>query len=324
MACIGVILMHCGFPEFAGKFVSYTFKFNVPVFFMISGYFLYTTDSHKITRRLAKRIRSILLLLLAAFLLYGAWSFFQNCVLGQMELPAWLAASFPFAQLAHKLVFGTFFCGPMWYLYAAFWGYVVLYILSYRIRLDRMFPVAALLLVLHIVVRALNKMIWPDTYDVTYYRSFLLYAIPFMILGVCLAKHRKTVVHKLTTRSLILLALFGCALQFAEYALTHQSLDFYFGSILYATSVFLLALKYPEIGKSGVASVLRYIGQNLSMFIYLVHILCIEGTSSLLAPIVPKVIFEWLHPLIAIFSSVAVAYIAFSIKRMARHCKKCS
>lgn len=251
LACIGVIFMHCGFPELTGKVVSYAFKFNVPVFFMISGYFLYTTDSHKISRRLAKRIRSILLLLLAAFLLYGAWSFFQNCVLGQMEPPAWLATSFSLAQLAHKLIFGTFFCGPMWYLYAAFWGYVVLYILSYRIRLDRMFPVAVLLLILHIVVRALNKMIWPDTYDVTYYRSFVLYAIPFMILGFCMAKHRAALIHKFSTRSLLLFALFGCAMQFVEYALTRQSLDFYFGSILYATSIFLLALKYPEIGKRG-------------------------------------------------------------------------
>lgn len=38
-ACIGVIRMHCGFLGILGKIINYFFKFNVPVFFLIFGFF---------------------------------------------------------------------------------------------------------------------------------------------------------------------------------------------------------------------------------------------------------------------------------------------
>ena len=88
---------------------------------MISGYFLYSPEVSIVRERLKKRIRSIAALLATAFLLYGIWSFIENCLIGQIDLLIWVQNSFPLEQLPHKLVFGTFFCGPMWYLYAAFW-----------------------------------------------------------------------------------------------------------------------------------------------------------------------------------------------------------
>ena len=39
VACITVILLHCSFPGFLGRFIGYFMRFPVPVFFMISGYF---------------------------------------------------------------------------------------------------------------------------------------------------------------------------------------------------------------------------------------------------------------------------------------------
>lgn len=70
-ACTGVILMHCGFPGIFGKIVIYLSKFSVPVFFMISGFFLYSNETDVIRKRLRKRIPKIGCLLFAALILYG-------------------------------------------------------------------------------------------------------------------------------------------------------------------------------------------------------------------------------------------------------------
>lgn len=315
LACLGVVFMHCGFPGLTGKVVSYVFKFNVPIFFMISGYFLYSAKMGVVQERLKKRIRNIAVLLLSAFLLYGIWSFVESCLIGQTAPLTWFQNSFSLGQLPHKLVFGTFFCGPMWYLYAAFWGYVLLYFLFPRVWLDKLLWTFVPLLGIHIALRTANKMLLPAAYDVTYYRSFLLYAIPFMLLGVVQAKYRESLVKRFSTRSLILLAVMGCCLQFVEYALTRQSLDFYFGSILYAVSLFMLSLKYPQMGNSTRAgNAFQFIGRNLSMQIYLVHMLCIEATGLVFAPVLPGDVFGWVHPLLSIAGSVLVS-IAFYIVR---------
>lgn len=316
LACIGVIFMHCGFPGLAGKVVSYVFKFNVPVFFMISGYFLYSSEVGIVRERLKKRIRSIAALLAAAFLLYGIWSFIENCLIDQIDPLVWVQNSFSLEQLPHKLVFGTFFCGPMWYLYAAFWGYVLLYYLFPRVRLNSLLWIAVPLLAVHVVVRTVNKALWPAAYDVTYYRSFLLYAIPFMLLGILLAKYREPLIRRFSSRSAIVLAAMGCGLQFAEYALTRQSLDFYFGSILYATSLFLFGLKYPEAGDRGIWNVLRFIGQRLSMQIYLVHMLCIEVTGLVFSSLIPGDAFGWIHPLLSIACSILIAFMLYRVETL--------
>lgn len=315
LACLGVVFMHCGFPGLTGKVVSYVFKFNVPIFFMISGYFLYSVKTDVVQERLKKRIRSIAILLLSAFLLYGIWSFVESCLIGQTATLTWLRNSFTLEQLPHKLVFGTFFCGPMWYLYATFWGYALLYFLFPRVRRDILLWAAVLLLGIHIILRTANKMLLPAAYDVTYYRSFLLYAIPFMLLGAILAKYNESLMKRFSTRSLVLLAVMGCCLQFGEYALTRQSLDFYFGSILYAAALFLLSLKYPQMGdwtRAGNAA--RFIGRNLSMQIYLAHMLCIEATGIIFAPVVSDAVFGWVHPLLSIASSVLVSIALYVVK----------
>ena len=44
LACIGVVFMHCSFPYPYGQVISFVFKFAVPIFFMVSGYYTYNED----------------------------------------------------------------------------------------------------------------------------------------------------------------------------------------------------------------------------------------------------------------------------------------
>lgn len=194
-------------------------------------------------------------------------------------------------------------------------GYAFLYLISRVSRIDAVLWSAVPLLAIHIVMWSLIRLFRPDLYNVDFFRSFLLYAIPFMLLGYYVAKHRQDL-SRYSTRHLVTMAVVGCGLQFVEYSVTRQSLDFYFGTVLYSSALFLLALRHPEVSCSGAYSLLRRIGQDLSMWIYLFHSLCIEAVPYYCGPLMPDALFLWLYPLIAIASSIAVAGTLVALTRL--------
>ena len=67
VACITVILLHCSFPGFLGRFIGYFMRFPVPVFFMISGYFA----SNRSKQWYRDKAKYIFILILISELLMG-------------------------------------------------------------------------------------------------------------------------------------------------------------------------------------------------------------------------------------------------------------
>lgn len=209
LACIGVIFQHCGFPGITGKVVAYLFKFDVPIFFMIAGYFLYSESYEAIKNKLKRRIPHIGKLLLFAFVFYGLLSVIKEVVMGDIGISKWFAAHFVTISTIYKIFLGTFFCGPMWYLYAQLWAYVCLYFCCRRNILKYTLIIAPVFLVIHIVLRTYIKALGVEAYSACWFRNFLMYAIPFIITGFLIAKHQKALLNILTDKLLIAAALVG-------------------------------------------------------------------------------------------------------------------
>lgn len=300
LACIGVILMHCVFPGVFGKTIQYLFKFAVPCFFMISGFFLAGANSEVERHNIRRQIPKILRILLFAFCFYGVVTLVMN-TLGSEDFDAgvWLSYIFRPAILPRKLLIGTFFNGTMWYLYSLIWGYLFLGLLSRWIPIRRMLWMAPLLLCLHILLRVYIKGLGLEWYDPTFFRSFLLYSIPFLLTGYWISVGRQAILQLKHDWPFVLTALVGLALQFAEYELYHQSLDFYFSTILYSLALFALAIRHPH---TKVSRTLCYIGRRLSMPIYVIHVFVIRL-------LVLTDLSLWLRPVLAILFSMALAYL---------------
>lgn len=309
LACIGVIVMHCGFPGIFGKTIHYLFKFNVPVFFLISGFFLLGASCEMERGKIRRQLPKIFRMLLFAFCFYGAVSLIMN-IIGPdaASLSTWASEVFQPNLLPRKILFGTFFNGTIWYLYALIWGYLFLLLFSRWISIRRMLWLAPLLLCTHIVLRTYVRSQGYEWYDASYFRSFLLYSVPFILSGYWISINRQKILELKKEWLIVLIGLFGAVLQFVEYGLFGQSLDFYFGSIIYSFALFALAIRHPF---AKVNRVLNYIGERLSMPIYIIHMFVIQMVGLFH-------LNEWIVPILAILFSIALAFIWVIIQQ---YCK---
>lgn len=308
LACIGVVLMHCSFPGLFGKIVSYCFRFDVPIFFMISGFFLFSIDKKIISKKIKKQIRKIAKMMIFCFVFYGLIDFFVNCYIDyNIPIEKWITNVFNISNLPRKILFGTFFNGTLWYLYALIWSYILLSLFFNYSNNSKLIIFISFLFIFHIVTRIFVKYHNYDWYFANYWRSCLLFGIPFILLGFIIAKYMNILI-KIKNNTLIIAAILGFMFQFMEYFLYKQALDFYFGTILYSISLFILAIKYP-LTKYNL--LINHIGENLSMYIYIIHIAIIISLSHLYS------IFDispFLKPILAVFASILVAQLYYFIK----------
>lgn len=50
IACFNVVMIHCTFPGAIGKIISGLARFAVPLFFAISGYYIYSRKQREIEK----------------------------------------------------------------------------------------------------------------------------------------------------------------------------------------------------------------------------------------------------------------------------------
>lgn len=306
LACIGVVLMHCNFPGLLGKVLLYFFKFSVPAFFMISGYFLFPSSNNQINNKLSKQIRKIAKLLFFCFVFYGILDFVFRCYTNDCISPKkWLFDVFNISLLPRKVIFGTFFNGTLWYLYALIWSYIVLK-RFYKVFCSKPLVWAFILIFLHIFTRLFVKSQGYDWYIANYWRSFLFWGIPFILLGFSIAKYKKNFI-MMNSYLLIIVSFFCFLLQFFEYYCYKQSLDFYFSTILYSLSIFILAIKKPN---KKISIFLNYVGRKLSMYIYIIHMSVISILSYTVFSFVTS---PYEKPFLTLLLSICVAQLYVSI-----------
>ena len=124
--CIGVVFIHVPFHGLAGKIVDQISSFAVPIFFMISGYFAYSTTGDA-SQKIIRRTKRICKVFFGAIALYTAYILCicikQQCV-GQ-----WLSEFLDWKQWIKILVMGDLdlFCGfHLWFLHAQIIAYIIL------------------------------------------------------------------------------------------------------------------------------------------------------------------------------------------------------
>lgn len=293
--------MHCSFPGTIGKLINYSFKFNVSVFFMISGFFLFSLSSLDECKKIKKQISKIIKILSFSFLFYGIIRLLQDCFFFETNsLKAWLERYFlPLSSIPHKLVFGNFFNGTLWYLYALFWAYIILLITTHITKIKRITWLSPILLSIHIILRIYIKKNNYSWYDSSYFCSFILYALPFMLLGYYFAQKKQEISKNIGNKELLLFAIGGFLLQFIEYSIFKQA-SLFFGTVIYSSSLFLLAIKHPFLK---INKYLNYIGEKLSMPIYIVHF----SVILFLEKIKLSTFSSWIIPFIAIIISICLA-----------------
>ncbi len=139
------------------------------------------------------------------------------------------------------------------------------------------------------------------------FRNAVMYALPFMLMGYgirCAKDTEDTWYKKLSVNSprmCCVLFIAGYLCSIAEYAFHKTSIDIYFGTLLSVWALFTFTINFHSMNSPKLA----FIGRQLSLYVYVVHLIVIDVLSSLsMHPI-----YRWILPILAILVSISVAWI---------------
>lgn len=152
-----------------------------------------------------------------------------------------------------------------------------------------------------------------EFYDVRMFRNALMYGLPFILMGYGIRKSEMTDWYrKFTIKSPIIcisLYLLGYIVSIGEYALTHTSIDIYLGTILSTWALFTFCVSSPIQIKN---RFLVFIGEKLSLYVYIIHLFVIVIFGSLS----DNPFYKWTLPFIAIGMSILISFAYYQIKSL--------
>lgn len=284
VSCLAIVALHyvnTTSSSFLAAAQALT-RFAVPVFFSISGYFLLSGNRID-SRKTVIKIRRLIVLTLWSSLFHALYIACSNIVFH----PGWSARAFASEWInTEKLVLllvqnSPFVYSHHWFLFALIDCYLFS-LLFFRGAGNRkwIYLLTPALLAAYIFLQEWRTFLgWPLTFTLPYtniavttHNLFIFRALPFFLFGVILREQRDKVTQWPIRRSvLLMLAVFGGAIAVCE-RLYIASTQYFMGSCLSAAALLILCIKEPDMHYPR----LRYIGQNLSMSIYVIHIVVLQ------------------------------------------------
>lgn len=241
-------------------------EISMPLFFIISGYFLYTEKEEQLPALLQKRLAAMAKMTVSALCGYYVILWIANALQGDLA-NYWQSYCTP-SVLVLLFVFNIpQICQPLWFMISMCYALVLFYFAAKYRKLRVLKKLIPLFLVINLVLSGELNQVLPVQFDGVYARYFLFFAVPFLLIGMLIRKHKtklEALFSKPLTIGLCLLFTVLSAVE-AEIIGTQALLIF---EIPAAVCFFLLALQYPQFGRG---TVWEQIGTRNSFHIYIMH-----------------------------------------------------
>ena len=319
IACISIIFIHAGFPGTFGEIMNAFARFGVPLFFVVSGFFMINPNmtSVELRQKLVKRIKRVGFLLLFSFLIYfilGALDSMTGS--DRMSFSEYLSHYYDWKNLLLLVICNNPLTHVInWFMIAMIFSYLIIYIFPNAFIKNKYVPIilSSLLLfwyVLKIIMSLSGLMIFdiPAGNEI-FYRSWYANGLLFISLGIVL-KRLESLLKNIPLKIVIIGLLASFALGTIEaFFITRwlgDGIGYYVGNILCVTLIMALASQKPTLFSS-----LRFLNQkgNWTMFVYIFHpaIILIVSLILKLLKINEYEISKWLLPVFVVVLSVGLA-----------------
>ena len=323
-ACLGVVIIHCTFPEPARAGGRALGCFGVPLFFCISGFFVTGSEETLSTKKTLKKLRHILCLLLFSEAFYSLFSYLyykmyipENKMefFGNRFKEGWLEKFFLLNQPP--------VWSHLWFMYALATLYLcVLILFKSRKSLVYLsyFAVPVFLLAIIFMQEFSFLKIIPNGFRVPqsetlFYRSsmFIFRAVPFFGLGILFKYHQEKIRCLFSVKVVRLFPVLIVA--FLSFSVLEAYLfsvaQFYIGSILAMTTMMLYSICKPD----SKCRPLEYLGSNLSMWVYIFHPAIMHVYNSICSKmqIGSKAVVLWSRPIVVIILTICLSIIVEKI-----------
>lgn len=290
-----VVLGHRGLPGEFGMVADAMGRFAVPVFLMISGYFIWNEDSQIVEQKVKAQGFKIFKLMIWANIIYIIWGIISTVLYGD-NLKLWIIDLFSITSILKFLLFNVSKAGiHLWFIGALLYCYIILYYINKKNLYNIMYLSIPILIIINLVICEVIPG-FGILVPLSITRNFLLFGLPFFALGNFIHKYQDNILERITNLQCIIGILSACLLSWLERILIARS-DMYVGSIISAFLIFVLAVKNPKFGKD---SVVEKIGVYYSLPVYIFHMIPLTTVSIIgeYSDVVQNKIFIWTAPLL--------------------------
>lgn len=307
-AMAAVVFIHCRFPGAVGKAVVAVGRFAVPVFFMISGYYLYGADRRTVLRR-AKKTAAMTL---ASVVIYTSFSAVRNgigSVLSEFRLEVLIklmAVNDPM----------KFMGAHTWYLFALIYCYLIIAVILKWSRFEKIMRLLPALLIVTICLSTVLPSLGIIKSNGLLYRNAFLTGLPFISLGYQIRKRDRSIKN---TALLVCGAVFGMLLSICE-GLFLLEANMHLGTIIAAFCLFCLAAS-----SNAEYTRLAGIGRRYSGTVYIIHRLVINAIGAALkfVGLMDNQLIAWSMPIMVLFVSLICAMVYDDMRRRILNKRNC-
>ena len=292
LACLSVVLIHCMLPGRVGVLAGALARFAVPLFFLVSGYYLRREGqtAEEVHQRLGQKLHRLGWVLAEAVLFYLGWTLLRAFHSGGVEAVQQLGRTLiqP-RQLFATLVLNDFtpIGGHLWFLAALLACYALLHRFGCGM-LDTAGGWAVALLGIHVAGRGVCALLQVEQLGgvavYLWFRNWAFFALPFLALGDWTRRHQAELLQRLDVTHLRICFGAGVVLT-AVQALAIDRLngddrELYLGTFLLVGAIFLGALRQPDRLR---CRSLASLGKHDLQTVYLVHLWLIDLVGMVLA-----------------------------------------
>jgi len=284
-------------------------RFTIPIFFMISGYFLYSKDGHtenRLGQKVLHIVYLIILLKVSYLVLVGA------ACLGGAVTTEYLINSFVTCEMNSTV--------HIWFLYALLLMYVFFWLLHrYNIDFRRVYWFAWVPLILTLIFGNIMPLcVSPE--DATFFReSFSDNLYPFLgytffVFGYYLHQNKERFDKEFSMLTLVIFMAVGTVMAIVECRYNMQR-TLYFGTLLQIIGLFLITFRFGEDQLR--CRPLEYIGRNLMPFFYVFMMAPIFICGTYLRGNISNFDYYVTCPIVCVIATTLIAFAAYKILEFA-------
>lgn len=308
LACIVVVLIHIRFPGIVGEIVWQSIaSFAVPIFFMIAGYFAFEKDEYVIKKRMLKILKFFFIGYMSYLIYYISVETYSG------TLFEWLSRNFRLYTPIQLTIFCTVsFLYPLWYLIAMTETYFCWYFIVQQKK-----ELIAIKTIPFLFIAMILFDIYCQTKNVPWMfgMNFLLRAMPYFLLGYFF-RIKEHFFKSFSFSAIIMVVSLGSLFSIIPIVLNFQYKISIVGNVLYSLGIFALAIKVPN---KSYCKVLEYIGDKLSLNVYLYHYLVYFVIKNICNCCnfdfdIKTGLFGWIRPIVIVLLTLMFAQMIEMIK----------
>ena len=257
-----VVLVHAQF-FFHDLYVP-VYRLAVPLFFVISGFFLVDETGNIKTAKIIPVIKKMLKINITTSIVYILFFIIKSFIVGT---DSYISILYP-KDFLLSIFLGHPYCGVLWYVTAYIEILLILKLFASFHKEKILFYLIPFFLLLELFVGKYSFIIG-DGFDHFYHRNFFTMGLPFVLIGILIKKYQlfKRLTHPKVVAFLLLI------ISYVEYLLLQKNAvyregDLVISSMFLVPVIFIIFLNSTSIKMENLLSV---IGKKYSLNLYLYH-----------------------------------------------------